>query len=630
MKVFFDDMLKTRLREHGLNPDNPSMLGDPRFDKLKNETIIHPYGAITLENYIRKECFFSDASTKKRGRFDLQESWDGQPIGANDLIAEIQQETFDDLVNTPSDDECKYDTLNIKNKLFGTSGLRENLKRRVGFDTEPYRKYETFEEFKLLKILYGIEKHHRKKVNITKLLGDLSLENVDRSIVGKKSVHGQIVTDLLSKVQLEIDPMFHFIVTQTIIELIMAWNDKLLQIAALTRMELHKDIRIAELRRILDYATQLLKRLDEPQPLSDHRLFESFYLRILQLKQIARTHDIDRVTKFVTKSNQTEEIKYQEVRPLPFEPSFIFDATVFMKENMDTVAPLVFPEDQIEEKHRQFLMKQVAAVPELLELYNKQRIGDRQLLTPLFLISCLQEIALSHSLSEGDDEYAFKNEYYLADGKRRTLTSILKNMTKQLNVEEAFELVWTIKLERRIYANEGLIDEYLLFLDIGSVCNRLIQKSMQIPDLSTMYIWNEFLLSQMIVNEYMPIVQAAGRFDEIITNETGLSCEFRTMRLFSYFTGEMEAVAITKMIVREIESALRHHQLLDPKELRSKRLLLGDEEYYLVYSIDAARMKFVLRLFSPVTSDEELEQMMKAGLGKFIKIKKISEMGYKK
>lgn len=617
MELFFDDYLRTRLRERGLDPDDPSFLDDPRYGEIKNERIIYKHGSVTLNYYIRKEWFPELGAAGMRGRFNPQAKWDGNPIEANDLITEIRLETIDELADSPWDDERKYDDANIKNKLFGTSGLRENLKERVGFDTALYRQGQTFEEFKLLKILYRIEKHHRDKVNITKLLGDLSLEIVDRSIVGETSVHGHVVTELLAEVHLAIDPIFPVIANQSIIDLTNAWNEKLLQISALTRMQLPKHIRVAELRRILDYATLLLDRLGEPQPVSNNKLLESFYLRVLQLKQIARIHDIDRVTSFVAGSKQTEALRKQEVQPNPFPPFVTGDSAAFIHEHINTIASLVYPGEQITEKHRQFLRKQATVIPELLALYNKQKVGDQQTLTTIFLISCLQEIALSHSLLEGDDEYAFKNIYYLADGKQRTLTSVLKKMTKQINVEEAFQLVWTTKLERRINTNLGLLDEYLLLLEIGSVCNRMIHKTMQIPDLVTMRVWNEFLLSQMITNETMPIVLAAGQFDHIVTQKTGLSCDLRTMRLFSYFTGEVEASEITKAIVHEIESAMRRPQA-GPDELRFMRLQLFGEVFILAFSIDISRRKFVLRFFMPETSDEECALMANVGLEKFV------------
>ncbi|MFS0558582.1 hypothetical protein [Brevibacillus sp. 179-C9.3 HS] len=615
MKKFFDDMLKTRLRKLEIDPDDPSFLEDPRYDRIRNEKVKYKYGFVTLDYYIRKEWFPVVDPVEECGQFAPESRWDGREIMSKDLIAEIRHET-----KSQCTDWRKYDDENIKNKLFGTSGLRENLKRRVGFDTEPYRQRQTFEEFQLLKILYQIEKHHSDKVNVTKLLGDLSLENVDRSILGERSVHGHVVTQLLTEVQLAIEPRFPVIANQTIIALTMAWNEKLLQIAAITRTKHPKHFRVAELKRILDYATLLLDRLDDPQPVSDNRLLESFYLRVLQLQQIARTHDIDRVTSFVAGSRQTEDLGKQEVRPIPFIPHEITDAAEFVRENMDDIAPLVYPNELITKKLRQRLLKQATAVPELLDLYNKQKVSFHpQALTPLFLISCLQEIALSNSMDKGDDEYEFKNEYYLADGKPRTLTSALKNMTTQLDVEEAFQLVWTTKLERRIYANQELLDEYLLLLNIGTVCNRMIQKTMQVPDLVTMRVWNEFLLSQMIVNEYIPIVLAAGEFDRIVTKVTGLSCDLRTMRLFSYFTGSAEAVAITNTILREIESALRRPPT-GPDELRYMKLRMFGDSYCLVYSIDAVRRTFVLRLFMPETSDEYCALMAKAGLGKFVMI----------
>ncbi len=554
MKQFFDDMLKTRLRRHGLEPDNISMLNDPRYGVFKNEKIICEYGSVTLDYYIRK-VWYPVSTAEERGKFDPQNRWDGKPIKANDLIEEIRQEMIKELEGTPRDDLRKYDNENIKNKLFGTSGLREHLKERVGFDTAPFRPRQLFEELQLLKILYRIEKHHDEKLNITKLLGDLSLEIVDRSILGEKSVHGRAVTEPLSKVHLAIDPKFPVIAKNEIINLTMDWNNKLLQIAALTRMKETKEVRIAELRRILDYATHLLDRIDEPQPVSENRLLESFYLRVLQLTQIARTHDIDRVTKFITNSEQIKELGRQEIRSLPFTFCIITDPVAFVRKHIDAVASLVYPGEENTEQ-RQFLLKQAAAVPELLEMYNKQKFGFEQPMTPFFLICCLQEIALSHSLSEGDDEYSFKNEYYKADSKSRTLTSTLKQMTKQLDVEEAFQLIWSTKLERRIYANQGQLDEYLLLMKISDVCNRMIKKTMKVPDFGTMRIWNEFLLSQMIINETMPIVLAAGLFQNIVTHMTGLSCEIRTYRLFTHFTSDAEAVAISQLIVQGIEPVL--------------------------------------------------------------------------
>ncbi|MEE4580544.1 hypothetical protein [Paenibacillus polymyxa] len=615
MQKFFDDMLKKRFRDHGLAPDEPSLLDDPRYGEFKNEKVYYKHILVTLDYYIRQEWFPNAAASGMLGRFDPQAKWDGKPVNANDLIEEIRFETFNEIAGTPWDDEPKYDCDNIKNKLFGTSGLRDNLKQRVGFDTTPYRQFQKYEEFKLLKILYRTEKHYSDKVNITKLLGDLSLEIVDRSILGETSVHGQVVTELLTQVHLAIEQRFPARANQAIINLTMAWNEKLLQIGALTRSPRPKEVRMAELQRIRDYGKLLLERLDEPQPVSDKDLLESFYLRVLQLKQIARTHDIDRVTDFITGSKQTKNLSKQQIRTMPFPHSVITDAVTFVREHMNAIAPFIYPEVKITKKHRQFLLKQATAVPELLALYNKQKIGDKQELTTLFLLSCLQEIELSHSLSEGEDEKAFKNEYYLADGKPRTLTSVFKKMTKQMNVEEVFQLVWTIKLGRRINANLGRLDEYLLLVDIGTVCNQMINKTMKVPDLDTMRVWNEFLLSQMIVNETVPIVLAAGEFDRNITQMTGLSCDLRTMRLFSYFTNETISGALTQPIVRKIELAMREPR---PEELQVMKFILFGEEYLLGFFIDLARRRFVLQFFMPRTNDEECTLMVNAGLGNFV------------
>ncbi|MGO4695414.1 hypothetical protein AB4Z50_14170 [Paenibacillus sp. 2TAB26] len=614
MQQFFDDMLKKRLRDEGLDPDEPSLLDAPFYAEIKNERVFYKHIFVTLDYYIRQEWFPNVTVAGARGRFDPQAKWDGKPVDANDLIEEIRLETFNELAGTPWDDEPKYSYENIKNKLFGTSGLRDNLNQRVGFDTSSYRQFQKYEELKLLKIMYRTEKHHSEKVNITKLLGDLSLEIVDRSVLGEMSVHGNVVTELLTQVHLAIEQGFPAIANQAIIDLTMAWNEKLLQIGALTYSPLPREVRMAELERIRDYGKLLLERLDEPQPVSDKNLLESFYLRVLQLKQIARTHDIDRVTNFINGSKQTKDLRKQEVRMIPFPPSIIMDSVTFVREYMDAVATFIYPGEKINDKHRRFLLKQATAVPEMLALYNKQKMGDQQKLTPLFLLSCLQEIELSHSLSEGDDENAFKNEYYLADGKPRTLTSILKKLTKQMNVEEVFQLVWTIKLERRINANLGRLDEYLLLVDIGTVCNQMINKTMLVPDLGTMRVWNEFLLSQMIVNETVPIVLAAGEFDRIITQMTGLSCEIRTVRLFSFFTSDAISNALMQPILRKIKSAM-----LEPRqeELQVMNFNLFEEEFILGFFIDLARRTFVLQFFIPRTKDEECKLMVNAGLGKF-------------
>lgn len=59
---------------------------------------------------------------------------------------------------------------------------------------------------------------------------------------------------------------------------------------------------------------------------------------------------------------------FTRLTSIQFSPHVIEDAAVFVRERMDDIAPLVYPEEWITEKHRKFLSKQATAVPGLLKL----------------------------------------------------------------------------------------------------------------------------------------------------------------------------------------------------------------------------------------------------------------------
>lgn len=274
---FYKEQVKSQLRELGLDPNNVSFRKHPKYAEIKNNIIFSSRtGTVTMDYFIRTELFPRESNEGRVGRFDPESRWNYLSFEANDLIVEIREEIAAELIENGIDEEKKYDDANIKNKLFGTSGLRNNLRERLNFDTFSYGPGHKFEEFQLLKLLYRFEKHPLTKVNITKLLSTLSLENVDKTILGAKSVNGQAVTELLTEVHLALVPSFPKMAKEVLVALILPWQEKLREILSVLNLDIPKEIRIAELQRILDHATQLINKLGEPQPVFSHSLMESF------------------------------------------------------------------------------------------------------------------------------------------------------------------------------------------------------------------------------------------------------------------------------------------------------------------------------------------------------------------
>lgn len=626
MKNFNDWYLKEELKKRGLNPDNQSFLDDPRYNKIKNtQFIAGNLGAMTYDYYIRRNWFKNDNSKLKKGRFDIGAIRDEKPISLAQLIEEISQEA----IKNEEKEEAAYNTENIRRKLIGnTSGIRHKLKSKLGFDLNSYSNNQEFEKLKLLKLLYSIEKRQKGRINITSLLSYLSLENVDKGIIGEPSKYGEIITELLSEIRLELEESFHRTALDTIVTIAESWNEKLLKVAKISRMPHYKDIRICELKRIKQYMVNLKNRLPEPQMVSESNVMQAFYLRVMQLRQLCRTEDINRVSGYILNSTQTKELLNSKQQ---FNPELmnqvIFDLELFMQLEAQQVTELVYQKDNVTVSEISNVVEWVRHIPKLLESFNKQvHTKGVQHLSYLFLVSCLQEIMLSETLKKGDDEYEFKNNHYGSDRKGRVLLSNLKKLTKNFSVEEALELIWIVKIERRMHANQGLLEEYLLIQEIGTIANEFIEIIAKLPDIETMFCWNEFLLSQIIVAEKAPILNYAGIFDNIIREKTGYSCDLRSMRMFQYFDINSVANELTSIFLKEVS---KHIQLSKSRYTRNKQIMtikLQDENFFVVYTFDKNLRRLIIHNFIPEIADDEIELRKKAGLEEFTKDNEIVDL----
>ncbi|MEY9974981.1 hypothetical protein ABH966_005399 [Lysinibacillus sp. RC46] len=618
MKKFTDFYLKEELQKRGLNPNNPEFLDDPRYNEIKNMKIISgKLGAITYDYYIRSNWFKDGITKLKQGRFDIGAKRDEAPINMAKLIDEICQEAIDN----GEEDEAAYSTENIRRKLIGSpSGIRHNLKTKIAFDLNDYHNQE-FEKLKLLKVLYSIEKRQKGKINITSLLSYLSLENVDKRIIGDQSVHGEIITELLSEIRLELDESFHKTVLDAIVKIVMMWNKKLLEVAKISKMPHHKDVRIYELIRIKQYLINLKNRLPEPQIVSESNIMEAFYLRVMQLQELCRTEDVNRITDFILNSTHTKEMlgKKQRLNP-EFMNQVITDLESFIQQQAQKVTEAVYQKDNVTDSEISNIVKWSTHVPTLLNSYNKQVYAEeRQNLTCFFLVSCMQEIMLSETLKKGDDEYEFKNNHYGSDRKGRGLHSNLKKMNKNILVEEALELIWVGKVERRMYANQDLLEEYLLIQEIGRLANEFIGIIAKLPDLETMFYWNDFLLSQIIVAEKAPILHYTAFFNSIIREKTGYSCESHSARMFQYFDNINIANNITNIFLNEVAKDIQLSKSGYTRDKQIMNMKIEDEAFIVVYAFDRNPRRLIIHNFMPIMADDAIELGNKAGLEKFKK-----------
>ncbi|MEW4286695.1 hypothetical protein [Priestia koreensis] len=521
-KNFIDEEIRQELKDYGLDPNQKDFILDPKYSSFKSKFISTPYGVVSVDYYIQRNWFNQEEANKiKQGNFEIGVKKNPSRLSVLALCEEIQTEEYKAGVLHNTDADILE---NIRMKIEGTpSGLKPKLKNTLKFDLSKFGSDQQYSVLKLLKLLYKYEKFKGEKINIIGILSRPSLEYVDKSIIGMDSKYGEVIAEIKYEIRKEVGDRFALEVEDLVFNIISDWNGILTSIRRISSFSMPSEDKLKELIRIKNQFRKVLERLSSENSIDEQyqeSLMEAFYLKIGQLLQTARLIDIDRVTKFIRESKITKELLQNENGlVVGVNDVVIEDLNLYFKKNDEYLSRLVYKKDLTTDKERIFIQKNLKTVKKMLNIYNKQTTSP-QALTESFLISCLQEIILANLLKNGDDEFEFENPFYNARPKKRTLTSVLKRISKSENTEEIYELIWIAKIKRRIHANLGTLKEHLCTLEIGECINALIRQLITIPKIEVMKYLHGFLISQVILTENQTICQYAEEFVKEVEMKT--------------------------------------------------------------------------------------------------------------
>lgn len=586
------------------------------------------------------------------GTFDIGA---GMEEGQALTIAGLCQELMDEYEEqNPGKDAPALETIRNKFKNHDRSGLIDKLKDNLGFRVEeiaecsPQAKYE---ELKLLKSLYYIEKADKKaansKIRITDILAKPRLENVG-SDLAPKSKYSELFEALLSDVGREvphaaarlgkIDGMIAYweYVTEKVFDYVI--TDKALE---------NPELAERELERIDGYLeTKVLARLNEfPKETEVYHdgVFETFHTILCCHRALC--DDADRINinyRICISSPPTPEYveQFRMAEQFATNKVFIDMLSNTLNGNISedrgvswSLALISYGEDITDEdiEHYKFALKHYEIIIRWIE--KKWSIDLSKEVDLALFVTIMQEL-----ISVSKERETWNNDYY---GNKYTKRSILNAVKKPMQAEPVVIKLWLEKIRNRLAVNFG---SYSLISKKRRIENKVYEiksKLFSMQNLDDLSLANNLLcrfvarsimsrdLAMNIGTSFASQVIAAMKDDEA-RERMRFICDDRGINAYDMFrefaidsTGVMELVAedvahkITEFYQDTEHGSLVSQEMCSRFETAYKTN--PPREFIFTYYVDRVRHEFLYHRFFEVRSDEWCDKMISLNLGGFIR-----------
>lgn len=610
MEQHLNKQVRAKLKNAGLNPDNPSFIHEAAYAPFKHSHFIWTkHGRVTVDYYIWKNWF----SKTKRNQLKLSIFDMG--------VCKRPQKLTDAMLYREIADQEAGDDESVRQKLIGKSSIKSKLKEDLNFDLDRFNLSQNYEKLKLLKILYWYEKSplNPDSVKLISILAHPSMANQDQRLIGKESPYGKALTELKFEVRKEIDESFALKVADDTISIINAWDIAHYNVMHLVNREIPiKDI-LTELKRIKEDLSSVFNRLelDELTPVYESKIMEAFYLKVHQLDHISRVLDIQKAMSYICYSSHSKKLLAQRhLLPPSFKDLIIDEPESYLNDNLERVTQLAYQKELVTQSEMKYIKRKLERVEVLLEIYNQQRRGaDLQRLSLSFLIAALQEILLAEHPDDDDPEAFYRNDFFKSKRNVRTLSSALKNFEKEKSFEEEiFEIIWIAKIERRLYAFRGRLEPYLLSVEISEQINTIVSLLTAVPHLNRMNALHNYFIDQVFLTEQETVGRYQDEFCDAVKRNSGFDCIICTRRVFSLFDDQDTRLFFTHLIINGIKGQYN----FDGWGRDGNIYLANILNHQLVMEINRDERKFILHRFMPIVSDTEVELLRKNGLSNLI------------
>lgn len=606
------------------------------------------------------------------GYFDIGNTYDpAHKVTMAELCKEIAEEIEKAGKYTAHDEGYYRD----KFKNADQSGIIDKLKKKLDFDIEgiygndPKQK---FEAFKLLKLLYYIEKDgapknrgrstENTKIQIIDILSKPRLENI-QTPYAVRSQYGKIYSALSDELCKEVPDAAQRIETLKAINVY--WDymiDEIFGYVLPDEALLHPQEAMKELIRIENFLKEkVLNRLDSQKIAklpNNEGVMKTFYNMLICHEFLC--NDIDRINvnyricfssapnseyADIYKKCEGQRIRWDSLdilkQALEIMRKGEIDAfhktaleTIRQSENDAGTAGFFLkmisygkdiPENDI--KHYKYVLGKVRTVA---EWFYKQKNSIEKIETDIpcdIFILIMQEL-----IAVKKNRESLRNDYYGYTQSERSLLAAVKNP----DTAEAIAIqAWIKKLENRVAVNLGAIELIRKKRDIENIIIEIKKVLYSYHSLDDLKFANRYLchwIARSIISRGKVLNEVGVRFtDEICDNLSIAPKQFRfflppeamnVCDLFREFTYNEPVVehGIANGIAKQIDDCYKDNDCVFKNLNYTMEIPFGKEtrQYILLYSVDKSNNWVTFKQFYEIVSDENIQRMNDLGLEGFV------------
>lgn len=372
-------------------------------------------------------------------------------------------------------------------------GYVEQLKTYLDIDLDLYDYSDIKnkrEKAKIFYFLYMLKTRDFPNVNVLKLLGTPSMENIDNSFLNWKTYNGSIVKFVKGLLEKELNPQAIENIKGALSYITLAWDkfldDIRFQMDCFASAEHKYDI----------------EHLLEPVPLlmktrSNHYDFSpigTLYLRILQNEYIGQIKDILLINSIQIDSNYnipSEMIK--EMKKLSNLKVKVCNVEKYIDENAKKIAEYVYTKTNISKDERRrirYNKKKVLIIMDFC-IRAKPLINMEHEVTELFIISCLQAILIDSSNETFD--YIFHGYQNYMKHKPQVQGALKRDG----HIVDALKIYWERKVMDHWYANIGRYDLRCKLRELEKVCDNILMQILTCSNISEMLNAHSFYYNRI-------------------------------------------------------------------------------------------------------------------------------------
>lgn len=558
----FDEIFKNYLLSEGIDISNGNYKESEEYKKIRDGRIVGcAGGSMSNENYIESELlpqYGLKVYDVYKSKYDMGNKYEFDSDECEDI--EVAKEIIA-LERLAEENEIEAEAEEFVKKFYRSGGLIERLKKYVDFDLDAFaNKDEQYkrERCKILYFFYNLEKDQYHGINVIKLLGNPSMENIDNALIGMETRNGAIVREIKNSLEKELDLAVKAKIKDGVNEIVSFWDQALNNAGHLMDYFNMKGLEY-DFEKTINYLLPDSKH-SVSQSIPQYTLspIETLYLKVLQHEYLGNVLDIDKVNNidneynFNVPQNLIGEMKKLFSKPVDFK-----NIEQYIEDNARRLSKYVYLREDVSKEEVRKIKTFKKKVPKLVEYCYRATplLNIRDISNELELVSMLQAIILDNQSEIFEYKYY---GYQNSSTHKKQVQGALKNDDY---VPQALQVYWVRKCVDHWYANLGRYDERIKIRKLEQACDSILIEILRKSNLDEMMETHNYYIGRLddrlITTKWQ--IQNAQRFEEDLRDK-GFEYEdpYRIIHYAFLYPPEIENI-YSKLMGR-IDNAIKERE----------------------------------------------------------------------